>query len=84
MFNPEGVYTRIPLVVSVVLFTVVRTKCKDGSCAKTESPRGEAKNLKLVQMSEWAAAGKAQGPSTVDAKWSVLGDRKNIGGRQVL
>ena len=84
MFNPEGVYTRIPLVVSVVLFTVVRTKCKDGVCAKTESPRERAKSLKLLEMSEWTSAGEAQGPSTVDAKWSVLRSRKSDGGRQVL
>ena len=85
VFNPKGVYKRISLVVSVVLFTVVRTKCKDVGCAKTASPRVRAKDLKLVGMSEWASAGKAQGPSTVDANWwSVSRGRVSIGGRCVL
>ena len=44
VFNPERVHKRIAFVVSVVLFTVVRTKCKDGVCAKTKSPREKAKS----------------------------------------
>jgi hypothetical protein len=83
VFNPKGVYKCIPLVVSVVLFTVVRTKCKDGVCAKNESPRERAKFPKLSKMSEWTSAGKAQGPSTVDAKRSVLRSRESTGGRRV-
>lgn len=60
VFNPKGVYKRISLVVSVVLFTVVRAKCKDWWCAKTRSPReGEEEVVKLIKMSEWTPAGKA-------------------------
>lgn len=84
VLNPKGVYKRIPLVVSVVLFTMVRTKCKDGGCAETESPRGEAKDLKLVEMSEWTSAGKARGPLTVDTKVSLLIGRISVGGKQVI
>jgi len=84
VFNPKGVYKRISLVVSVVLFTVVRTKCKDGGCAKTKSPRGRAKDLWLIEMSEWTSAGKAQGPSTVDTNWSVLRSGEKTKGRSVV
>jgi hypothetical protein len=38
-FNPERIYERIRLVISVVLFTMVRTERKDGSSAKTKPPR---------------------------------------------
>jgi hypothetical protein len=38
-FNPERIYKRIRLVISVILFTMVRTERKDGSSAKTEPPR---------------------------------------------
>jgi hypothetical protein len=38
-FNPERIYDRIRLVISVVLFTMVRTECKDGISAKTKPPR---------------------------------------------
>jgi hypothetical protein len=59
VFNPKRVYKRISLVVSVVLFTVVRTKCKDWCCAKTRSPREGTEVLTLIRMSEWTPAGKA-------------------------
>ena len=84
VFNPKGIYKRIRLVVSVILITVVRTKCKDGVCAKTGSPRERAKRVELLEMSEWTSAGKAQGPSTVDTRMSVLRGAESVGSRRVL
>jgi hypothetical protein len=37
--NPKGIYKRIRLVISGILFTMVRTERKDGISAKTKAPR---------------------------------------------
>ena len=84
VFNPKGIYKRIRLVVSVLSFTVARTKCKDGVSEKTESPGERAKSVELLKMSERTSAGEEQGPSTVDTRMSELRGTENFGSRRAL